>query len=146
MTTNAKIGHSALFKIENEDSPQVFTTIGEINSIGMPSISRDTIDATHSESPDKWREFIAGLKDGGEVSAELNFVPGSAGTTLLLGQLDNDAPSVCKITLPMFTPAYVWTFDAFLTGFDPGDAPVGDKMTATVTFKITGKPTLAAGS
>ncbi|RJP54167.1 MAG: hypothetical protein C4583_03290 [Anaerolineaceae bacterium] len=141
MTTNAKIGHGALFKIANEASPEVMTVVGEITSITMPSIGRDPIEATHMQSTEKWREFIAGLKDGGEVSCELNFVPGSEGTTLLLAQLDEDNVTPCEITLPT-TPAYDWSFDAIMTGFE-SEAPVDDKMTATVTFKITGKPVLA---
>lgn len=145
MTTNAKIGHGALFKIENSASPPVLTTVGEITSITMPSISRDAVDVTHSESPEKWREFIAGLKDGGEVSCELNFVPGAAGTTLLMAQLDVDTVSVCEISLPMFATAYKWSFNAILTGFDP-QAPIAEKQVATVTFKVTGKPTLTTAA
>lgn len=141
MTTNAKIGHGVLLKIEDDNSPQNMVTVGEINSVSGPSISRDAVDATHSESPEKYREFIPGLKDGGDVTCELNMVPGSAGTTLLLSQLDKDVPSACQILLPT-TPAYAWTFEAILTGFEP-DHPVEDKMTASVTLKITGKPTLA---
>jgi predicted secreted protein len=141
MASQAKIGHGALFRIENDNSPASFTTIGEITSITMPSISRDAIDATHSESPNQWREFIAGLKDGGEVSAELNMVPGSAGTTLLMAQLTRSEPTACRIIFP--ANDYQWSFDAIMTGFE-SEAPVDDKMTATVTFKITGQPVLAA--
>ena len=141
MTTNAKIGHGSLFKIANDASPQVMTSIGEITSIKPPSLSRDAIDATHSESPERWREFIPGLKDGGEVSADLNLVPGSVGNLLMIAQLDNDAPSVCEITLPT-TPAFKWSFDAIFTGYEQDD-PIDDKMAVTVTFKVSGKPTLA---
>lgn len=138
--SNAKIGHGALFKLANDASPASYVTVGEINSITMPGIARDAVDVTHSESPQKWREFIAGLKDGGDVSAEINFIPGSAGVTLLLSQLDQDELSACKITLPT-TPAYEWQFDAILTGFE-SEAPIEDKMTATVTFKVSGRPVL----
>jgi predicted secreted protein len=140
MSTNAKIGHGALLKVADDNSPASYITVGEITSITMPGIARDAVDATHSESTQKWREFIAGLKDGGEVSAELNFVPGSTGMTRLLAQLDQDELSSCKITLPT-TPAYEWQFDAILTGLE-SEAPVDDKMTATVTFKVSGKPVL----
>lgn len=141
--SDAKIGHGSLLKIANDASPQVMTTVGEINSITMPGISRDAVDVTHMESVEQWREFIAGLKDGGEVSAEINFIPGSTGTNLLLEQLNKsgaDAVSVCEIALPT-TPAYEWSFNAILTGFE-SEAPVDDKQVATVTFKVTGKPVL----
>jgi predicted secreted protein len=136
MTTNAKIGHGVLFKIANGDSPSVMTVIGEITSVTPPAIARDAIDATHSQSAEKWREFIAGLKDGGEASADINFVPGSAGHELLMDQLDTDAPSECEIDLP---DGSKFEFDGILTGYAPS-APIDDKMTATVTFKVSGKP------
>ena len=142
--SDVKIGHGCLLKIENDASPQVFTEVGEVNSISMPSIARDAVEVTHMSSSQKWREFIAGLKDGGEVSADINFIPGSVGTTLLLAQLDQDEPTVVQITLPT-TPAYKWTASTILTGFE-SEAPVDDKMGGTVTFKITGKPTLALAS
>ena len=40
---------------------------------------RYTVDATHMASTDKWREFVGGLRDAGEVSITINFVPGGAG-------------------------------------------------------------------
>lgn len=136
MTTNAKIGHGVLFKIASGDSPSVMTSIGEITSVTPPAISRDAIDATHTASPEKWREFIAGLKDGGEASADINFVPGSDGHGLLMDQLDLDTPTECEIDFP---DGSKFEFDAILTGYAPS-APIDDKMTATVTFKVSGKP------
>jgi predicted secreted protein len=144
MTTQAKIGYGVLFKLENDASPQTFVTIGEILGVKPPSISRDTVDATHSESTEGYREFIPGLKDGGEVSFDMHLIPGSTGTTLLLSQLGINTASACKISLPT-SPAYDWSFDAILTSFEP-DAPIDDKMVVAVTFKVTGKPVLAAAS
>lgn len=142
MTTNAKTGHGVLFKIENGDSPAVFTSIGEVTSVTPPAIARDAIDATHTASPEKWREFIAGLKDGGEASADINFVPGSVGHGLLMDQLDLDDASVCQITFP---DGSMFDFSAILTGYQPS-VPIDDKMTATVTFKVSGKPVFTEAS
>lgn len=142
--TKARIGFGVLFKIESDASPQAFITVGEVLNVKPPAISRDAVDATHTESPNGYREFIPGLKDGGEVSFDINFIPGSQGVTTLMAQLAIDGSSACKITLPG-TPSYEWAFDAILTGFEP-DAPIDDKMTASVTFKVTGQPTLGAAS
>jgi len=35
------------------------------------------------------------------------------------------------------------SFTGFMTGFEPGPLSADDKMTATATFKVDGKPTLA---
>lgn len=139
MTTQAAIGHGTLFKIGNGATPEVFTTVAEVTSIKPPNLSRDPVEATHTESPEKWKEFIAGLKDGGEVGIELNFVPGSATTLLLMAQFDTDVVGNKQV---VFTTGQVWSFAAFQTGFEP-DTSTPDKMTASSTFKISGKPTFA---
>jgi len=40
------------------------------------------------------------------------------------------------------TTPTTWAFAAILTGFEP-DAPYDDKLSASLTFKVTGKPTLS---
>lgn len=139
MTTQAKIGHGNLFKIGNGATPEVFTTVAEVTAIKPPSLSRDSVDVTHMQSTEKWREFIMGLKDGGEVSIDVNFVTDSASTLLMLAEFDTDTVGNKQI---VFTSGSVWSFAAGCTGFEP-DSPIDDKMSATVTFKISGKPSLA---
>lgn len=139
MTTQAKIGHGNQFKIGNGAVPEVFTACAEVTNITPPGLSRDSHDVSHMNSPEKWREFIMGLKDGGEVSIELNFVPGSATTLMLMAELDTDTVGNKQI---VFTTGEVWSFAAGLTGFE-SESPVGDAMTASATFKISGKPSLA---
>lgn len=141
MTTQAKIGHGTTFAIQT-GSPLDYETIAEVTNITPPNLARDAVDATHTASEEGWREFIPGLKDAGEVSIELNFVPGSDSTDLLMEAFNAAEPVTCKITFPD-SPATEWTFAAIMTGFET-EAPVDDKMTATATFKLTGKPTLGA--
>jgi predicted secreted protein len=134
--TQARIGHGSQFYVGSDDSPITWTAIAEITSITPPSVTRDIIDATHTGSADQWREHIPGLKDGGEVSCEMNFVPNSDSANILIAiQVDSFARDF-KIAFPDATE---WIFTAFCTGFEP-DAPFDDKMTATATFKVSGKP------
>lgn len=137
MTTTAMIGLNTLFKIGDGAGSETFTTVAEVTSIKPPGLSRDAIDATHSESPSGWREYIAGLKDGGEVSIDINFDPGSTTTDLLTDQFATSTVGNKKVLFPDGTE---WAFKAIMTGFEP-DAPVDDKMSATVTFKVSGAPT-----
>ena len=133
--TRARIGHGSQFYVGSNNSPITWTAVAEITSITPPSATRDVIDATHTGSPDGWREHIPGLKDGGEVQVEMNFVPNSDETNILVAvQLDTFARDF-KIVFPDGT---TWVFQAFCTGFEP-DAPFDDKMTATATFKVSGK-------
>lgn len=141
MATSARIGYQTLYKSGNGASPEVFTTLAEVTGITPPAISRDTVDATHEESPGAWREFIAGLKDGGEVSLELNFIPGGTAIAALMAEMDLDGPSALKNRQILFPDGSYFSFAGILTGLEP-DAPIDDKMSASVTFKVSGKPSL----
>lgn len=133
MTTAASIGYGSLLEIST-DGGSNWDEIAEVFSITPPSSSVDIVDVTHMQSPGRDREFILGLNDPGEASMELNFVPGSDTDALLLEIKGDYAPVKCRITWPN---SVVWTFDGLLTGYEPS-APNDDKMTATVTFKVTG--------
>jgi predicted secreted protein len=147
MTTQAKIGYGNLFQIlDTTASPDTWTTVGEVVNITPPSFARDAQDATHTESTEGWREFIPGLKDAGEISAELNLVPDSNTMDLILATFDSDALQQVRIlfkdgvqTGPTPTCSR-FTCTGIITGF-PLEAPMDDKMSATVTVKISGKPT-----
>lgn len=141
--TDAVIGHGVQFKTGDAASPEVFTAVAEVTSVSGPTLARDPVEATHTDSTEAWREFIAGLKDGGEVTITMNFLAGNAtqNNSGLLGDFNSQAAQNYRITWPS-SPTVDWTFAAILTGFEP-DAPIDDRMTASATFKITGKPTLA---
>src|SRR5262245_33977853 len=141
MTTNAAIGYGRLLQIFNPGaSPPAFVNVGEITAVNGPSFAADAIDATHTESTSRFREFVPGLRDAGEIAGELNYVPTSAGLALLLGALGEIASY--KITEPSGgSPEPTITADAILTGFDI-TGPVADKMAAAFTLKLTGVPVM----
>lgn len=134
--TAALHGYGTVFAVGDGGGPEVFTAIAEVLTVPFPGFSRDMLDATHMASTGKFREFVAGLRDGGEMSITLNFVPGDASSDLLFNKADDDTASNFKITFPN---AEAWTFAGFLTGIS-GEAPHDGKITATATFRVTGKP------
>lgn len=140
MTTNAKIGYGVLFKIRTSTGPDVYTTIGEQMDVTPPGIDVDMVDATHNESPNAHREFIAGLVDGGEVSFTIHYAPDNAAMAALYARLRQTV--VCRTVFP--TGAYV-DYSALLQSIEP-EAPTEDKAVATITFKITGEWTAEAAA
>src|SRR5688572_18344471 len=115
MTTQARIGHGALFEIHNGVSYEV---IGEITSISHPKLARDAIDASGIGTPGGWREFVPGMKDAGEVTIEMNFVPGSNSDNLLRAQFDTDALTQCRVTFPgSSSPNEQYTLSGIITGY-----------------------------
>lgn len=141
MSTQARIGWGTLFKSGDGGAPEAFTTLAEVKSITPPSIARDTVDASHMESTEAWRDFIAGMKDGGEVGLELNFIAAGNARTLM-AEFDSNGSSAVKNRQIVFPDGSIFAFAGILTGFEP-EAPTDDGMVASATFKVTGKPTLS---
>lgn len=122
-----------------------FTPIGQINDITPPGPSRDSVEKTTHNSPDRWKESMKGLKSGGQVSFDVNYDPALAthnASTGVLSDFDEDAviPN-WRLVFPD-TGATQWTFPGFLEGAQPA-TPINDKMTMDVTVIVSGKPTLS---
>ncbi|MDT3395433.1 phage tail tube protein [Streptomyces sp. B1866] len=118
-----------------------FTAIANVTSITPPALARETLDTTTHGSPDGWREYIGGLKDGGEVSIDINYDPRLHDQ--LAADFGDANPRDYKVVWPGTLGS--WSFAAVMTGFQPS-APHDDKLSATVTFQVSGEPTLTPGS
>ena len=121
---------------------EIFTKIASVKDLDGPSLSRDTIDVTSHDSVSKYREFLAGLKDGGEVTFDIEFDPSDtthAGTNGLMKMFEDDEPVHFQLitTVAATTGYWGFTFSALVTGFEPS-MPVEDSLKASVTLKITG--------
>jgi hypothetical protein len=116
------------------------TAIAEVVNISGPGLKLDTIDVTNMGSPNATREFIAGLLDGGEVTLEINFLPADATQKSLITDLTSRTKTTYSIVWSDTAPT-TWTFTALVTGYEPG-GKVDDKLSATVTLKISGLPTI----
>lgn len=135
--TVAGIGYGSLFKVKIAG---VYTTIGEQANVTPPGMSVDSIDASHEQSPDGTREFIPGLADAGEVSADIHYVPTGTAEEQLYAMLRTTQE--CRNVFP--SGAYV-DYNAFITGMEP-DTPIDDKMVMSVTWKVTGVPVRTAAT
>jgi hypothetical protein len=113
-----------------------YTTLAEITNISPPNMKVDTADVSTMDSPDSFKEYIALLADGGEVTVQLNFK--ASITTTITGLLR--LKKTWKITLP---DSSNWVFSGILTGLD-GAIPHDGKVTQSFTLKISGKPTWSA--
>lgn len=144
-TTGAISAFGTLLKIGDGASPtETFTTIAEVTDIGGPSLKLATIEATSHSSTDGWIEKIGGLLDGGELSFDVSFIPTNATqnfSTGLIYAMVNRTVRNFKLVFPNLS-ATTWAFAALVTGFEPKE-PIDDKLSASVTLEITGKPTLA---
>ena len=135
MATNAGIGYGTTYEIWDPDiSTPALVTLGEVKNVDLGSDETDLIDVTHNASPDRRREFIAGLIDGGEASVELNFVPNSTTDALLRARQTAGDTQQHKVTFPDGSSV---TFDAIVRSVGRA-VPVDDVMSQTFTAKKTG--------
>lgn len=118
-----------------------FVTIANVGDLSGPSRQRNMIEVTTHDSPDKYREFVKGLKDGGEVTATINFDPGDTSHTALDADFEEDGLREYQlVVLPGDPDELTVQFSAGIS--DIGDSyPVDGQMEREVTFKISGKPT-----
>lgn len=130
-----------LFQRGDGGTPEQFVTIANVTSISGPTRTRETLDVTAHNSPDGWREFIGGLKDGGEVSLEINYDPGEASHDLDADFDDAEPRRYRIVILPDTEDEHTWEFTGILTELSD-EFPFDDKMSRSMTVKVSGKPTL----
>lgn len=121
-------------------STPTFTAIASVTALSGPEMSRNTHDVTAHDSPDAYMEFVGGLKDGGEVTFDLNWDPEDTTHASLLADFEDEDPRDYKLTLPVGTTTE-WDFSAIITALGHVENHDG-KLEGSATFKITGKPVL----
>lgn len=138
-------GYGVALGIGDGASAEAFAAIAEVLDVSGPSYSKDVIDVSHSTSPDKYREKIAGFLDAGEVTLTMNMSQSDFAS--LLTKFEAEATNNYELTIPddNFSTKPTIVFTAHVTSM-PGTYPTQDKSTVDVTFTITGKPTYTQGS
>ena len=134
MATSAVSAFASVFRWDSQ-SPV------EIKSISGPSETMDPIEVTSHDSPDGFREFIAGLHDGGEISIEGNLIVGDTdGQVAMHTDFQATTVKAWEIRFPSYASAPVITGNGYITAFS-FDFPFDGPITFSATIKITGKPT-----
>lgn len=113
-------------------------TIAQVRGISGPSASGDSVDTTTLDVSGRYRTFIGGLVDGGEVTLDLVYDVDNAGHKFLAQRLTDQVTKVYTITYPTTFTA-TQSFSAFVSGLS-AETPLDDLITAQATLKITGTP------
>jgi predicted secreted protein len=145
-TTNATLGYGVLLSI-SIDSGSTYKKVAEVRSISGLGATAEVNDTTHTESPDSYREYIGGLKDGAEFTADLNFFPATLSDTnyvdqeTLFGYLGSRYDF--KVTWAD-SGTTEWTFKGVITRFDCAFDSPGAEVSASIAIKIAGAMDLSA--
>jgi hypothetical protein len=120
-----------------------FTTIAQVQDIDGPAVSTDTEETTNHSSPGGFEEVIPTIKRSGEVTFPILYDPNDPThdtTTGLYFVQNARAKRSFRMVYPT-SPSRRWNFTGYITNLE-NHAPVAGLLTADVTIKVTGQPTL----
>lgn len=117
-----------------------FVTIANIMNISPPNMQRDSLETTKHNDEDRFRTFIPGLIDPGEIQLSVTWDPDDT-THDFIDELESANVADYKIKFPAAV-AKELEFKAFLTNFEPS-GEVDGLLSADVTYKVSGPVTLS---
>jgi len=132
--TQASIGYGITFEMADVATPTNLDYVSEIYNLELGSEETDQIDGSHSQSPDKMREYIDGLTEPGQTSFEMNYIPGSVSDLLMIAA--RGVRKWCRVTFPNGVQVMFRGSRQSYSVSNPHDA----KQTASVTFQRSGRP------
>lgn len=116
--------------------------IANLTSIGEIGVESDEIDATDLDSPDDYKESIAGLKDAGEVSIAGN-IKEESNVEKMLALAESRSIEEWTVKYPSGAK---WVFKAYVKSFKDGEKNTDGLATFTGTLRISGKPVYTKAS
>lgn len=143
MTTAARIGMGATVSLDNASG--TLTLLGEPISITLPNPQVADVEATHFASPNRRREYISGLIEDGEVTFGFNYVPGGPVDVLVMAAIEDGVARTMEVVIPNGANGYKFSFETIVKGWERS-IPIDDRMTATLTARVTGPVTAAVVS
>lgn len=139
--TNAKTGWGGEFWLDNASGTPV--ELVEVKSVTLPNGETEQLDATHLKSPNRRREFIAGMIDDGEMSVVMNYVGGSTTDVLLETALDDGDARTWTVKVPKASGFRVYEGEGFVLTYEKPEMVADAVMEATVTIKPSGAYTVS---
>lgn len=113
--------------------------IADLTSIGEIGLENSEIDVTTLDSPDNYKEFIAGFKDAGEISLA-GFVKSEANMEDMLELAENQSIETWEIIFPSGAK---WFITAFVKVWKEAETTVEGVRGFTGSLRGTGKPVYA---
>lgn len=109
--------------------------IGNVISVSVGGRTRDMIDKSTMDSTDKFREYMAGMADDGEITTEVNFDDGAISVTL-----NTAFQAATSETWTVDFGTKTWAITGVISGLSNED-PFDGKQTMSITIKANGKGT-----
>lgn len=133
--TQANISQFAL-QLGQADSPETFQTIEEVLSLSGFGKTNELIEVTNFDSG-LTKEYIAGLADGAEITAECNYYQAATNQQALITAVDAGSTRNFQLQNQVPSPAEVFSFAAVCLSWTIEPSPT-EQNRITFTLKITG--------
>lgn len=120
-------------------------TIGKITNIDWSGLVADDVEKTDFDSEDKYREYEPGLKEPGEITADLKYDKTLLDT--IMDAIHGDAAGAASDelwTLTFATGAQL-CFRGYLKSIG-ASMPIGDQVMMPIAIKLTGKVSFPSSS
>lgn len=130
-------------------SPSSTAYLAKVLSIGGPNLSAESVEVTTLDSTGGFKEYVPGIREGGDVNLELYWSAGNAPQDLLQAAVDTDTPLWFYIewpTSPLEGAAFyanVASYGAATAANEGVKATVGLKISGAVTWGVADFTTLA---
>lgn len=142
--TGAKTGWGGEFHLDNASN--VLTELIEVVSFTLPNGEVESIDASHLKSPNRHREYIAGMIDDGDLQVVINYVPGNATDVIARAAKADGVTRDFMAVIPRETANWEVAGTGVVTNWDRGEIVADGVMRGTLTIKVSGDQTEAAAS
>ena len=133
--------YGSVIQLGDGATSETFTAIAEVVDVVPPAESRESIRVTNHGSANRTHEDIPGLRDGGQVTFKVNWLPTNAThnkSTGLRKHWEANANSNWKIILPDSLGTISFTGHA--VNWNP-TLPLAAQGSLDLTIKVSGMPT-----
>lgn len=120
------------------DGAATWINTAKIKDLTFPEESRDTSEDAYLDDPDGYKDFVAGMIDGGEVGLVLKWDAVDVGQVAINSKFDPSTDGIIygRITLPT---GAIFTYKAVVIGRG-NEVPKNETITQSFKLKVTGKP------
>lgn len=123
-----------------DDVAATWINTANIKELTMADESRDTSEDAYLDNADKYKEFVAGMIDGGEIGLTLKWDRADTGQVALNGAFEGDGYIYGKIKFPVAGGNHdIFVYQAVVTGRGV-EIPKNETITQSFTLKVTGAP------
>ena len=135
-TTHGAVAAGVLVDIAAAITANTFTNTAKIKDFSAPEESTDTSEDAYIDEVSGYKDFVAGMKDPGEISLTLKWDEADTGQIVLNTAFEGDGAVYGQI---VFTDGNKFTYKGVVTGRGI-EVPKNETITRTYKIKLSGKP------